>query len=88
MTPTKKAIKEAKGMSKYPFTGRVWQFQNQKNFHIPQMKEYDGTTDPIGFLHLFYQVMILETTDDDLLCKVYPRMLTGAATIWFNQLEP
>lgn len=32
--------------------------------------------------------MILETTDNDLLCKVFPRMLTGLAAIWFNQLEP
>lgn len=52
------------------------------------MKEYDGTTEPVGFLHLFRKLMILETTDDDLLCKVvFPRMLTGAATIWFNPLE-
>ncbi|GMN53875.1 hypothetical protein TIFTF001_023016 [Ficus carica] len=55
---------------------------------MPQMKEYDRTIDPVGFLHLFLQVMILETTDNDLLCRVFPRMLTGAAAIWFNQLEP
>ncbi|GMN63173.1 hypothetical protein TIFTF001_032250 [Ficus carica] len=32
--------------------------------------------------------MILKTTYYDLLSKVFPRLLTGAAAIWFHQLEP
>lgn len=87
MTLTEKAIKEAKEMSNSPFTSRVLAVPKPKKFHMPQMKEYDETIDPIRFLHLFRQLMILKPTDDDLLCKVFPRMLIGATAIWFSQLE-
>ena len=52
------------------------------------MKTFDGKTDRVDFLHLFRQVMMLETSNENLLCKVFPRILSGTAATWFNKLEP
>lgn len=47
----------------------------------------EGKTDLVGSLVSIQQVMILETINENLLCKVFLRMLAGTDATWFNQLE-
>ena len=47
---------------------------------------YDGSSDPYDHMLHFNQVMILNTRNDRLLCKVFPASLKGPALAWFHKL--
>ena len=83
-----RAILEARSKIQSPFTEDILAEPKLDPFQVLQMMLYDGKSDYVAFLHQFRQVMMLETNQDQLLCKMFPRVLTGAATSWFNQLRP
>lgn len=87
MTPAELAIREAKRMAKSPFTDKILNEPKPEKFLVPKMKAYEGKTDLVGSLVSIQQVMILETINENLLCKVFLRMLAGTDATWFNQLE-
>ena len=57
-----------------------------RSFSIPPFAMYDGSSDPYDHMLHYNQVMILNTRDDRLLCKVFPASLKGPALAWFHKL--
>jgi len=47
---------------------------------------YDGTTDPDEHMDAYTTHMSLYTTDDAVLCRVFPTSLKGGAVSWFTKL--
>jgi len=47
---------------------------------------YDGTTDPDEHMDAYTTHMSLYTTDDAVLCRVFPTSLKGGALSWFTKL--
>ena len=86
MTLANLALREASSMAKCLFSKAILKEPKPEKFTAPYMKTFDGKTDLVDFLHLFSQVMILEMSNENLLCKVFPQVLSGTTTTWFNQL--
>lgn len=72
MSPVDPALSEARKMAKSPFSETTLKEPKPEKFTTPKMKTFDGKTDSVEFLHLFRQVMMLETSNENLLCKVFP----------------
>ena len=47
---------------------------------------YDGLKNPFDHLMHFRHIMTLQTSNDALLCKVFPSSLEGPALSWFHRL--
>jgi len=52
------------------------------------MSQYDGTTDPEEHVDVFTTQAGLYTSDDAILCRVFPTSLKGPALNWFTRLPP
>ncbi|XP_016207289.1 uncharacterized protein LOC107647755 [Arachis ipaensis] len=59
-----------------------------RNFKIPDIDLYDGTTDPRHQLSNFKSRMYLADASDTTRCKAFPTTLTKAAMKWFDNLPP
>ncbi|XP_077232650.1 uncharacterized protein LOC143870009 [Tasmannia lanceolata] len=55
---------------------------------MPQIPQYDGTTDPVDHLDTFRTTMLLYGASDGFLCRALPTTLTGAARDWYSRLKP
>ncbi|XP_022888985.1 uncharacterized protein LOC111404404 [Olea europaea var. sylvestris] len=71
-----------------PFTPKILSYPMPDRFKYTCMKEYDGTTDPINHLNVYTDVMNLQVTPDQVMCKTFPQMLINATRDWFSTLEP
>lgn len=71
-----------------PFTPEVLSYPLPDRFKYPQVKEYDGMTDPINHLNIYTDIMNLQVAPDAVMCKACPQTLTNAARDWFSTLEP
>lgn len=76
MSPADLALREARSMAKSPFSKANLKEPKPEKFIASKMKMFDGKTDPVDFLHLFREVMMLETSNENLLCMVFPRVLS------------
>ncbi|XP_072062128.1 uncharacterized protein [Arachis hypogaea] len=59
-----------------------------RNFKIPDMDLYDGTTDLKHHLSNFKSRTYLADASDAIHCKAFPTTLTRAAMKWFDSLPP
>ncbi|KAL4350477.1 hypothetical protein AHAS_Ahas10G0145900 [Arachis hypogaea] len=59
-----------------------------KDFKLPDMTLYDGTTDPNHHLSNFRSRMYLTNALDAVRCKAFPTTLTKTAIRWFDNLPP
>ncbi|CAL1406856.1 unnamed protein product [Linum trigynum] len=57
------------------------------NIHIPNLPEYNGTTDPEDHLSSFEILMPLIGASDATMCKILPATLGGDARQWYSQLH-
>ncbi|CAL1377162.1 unnamed protein product [Linum trigynum] len=57
------------------------------NIHIPNLPEYNGTTDPEDHLSSFEILMPLIGASDATMCKIFPATLGGDARRWYSQLR-
>ncbi|XP_077250975.1 uncharacterized protein LOC143890252 [Tasmannia lanceolata] len=71
-----------------PFTDRVLGAAVPLGFKMPQIPQYDGTTDPVDHLQTFRTTMLLHGASDGFLCRALPTTLTGAARDWYSRLKP
>ncbi|XP_077232394.1 uncharacterized protein LOC143869572 [Tasmannia lanceolata] len=55
---------------------------------MPQVPQYDGTTDPVDHLETLRTMMLLHCTSNEFLCRAFPTTLTGAARDWYSRLKP
>ncbi|XP_077248898.1 uncharacterized protein LOC143888386 [Tasmannia lanceolata] len=74
--------------NKTPFTEEVLHVVAPPGFKMPQLPQYDGTTDPVGHLETFKTVMLIHGVSDDFMCRAYPATLVGAAREWYSSLRP
>ena len=56
------------------------------HFALPKFHMYDGLQDPLDDLMRFCQIMMLQTSNDALLYKVFSLSLAGPALPWFHNL--
>ena len=71
-----------------PFTASVNSFPLPHKFRMPQIDSYDKVKDPLDHLETFKTLMHLQGVADEIMCRVFPTTLKGAARIWFSRLTP
>ncbi|KAL4276738.1 hypothetical protein AHAS_Ahas20G0237200 [Arachis hypogaea] len=71
-----------------PFTREIMKTKIPKDFKLPDMTLYDGTTDPNHHLSNFRSRMYLTDASDAVRCKAFPTTLTNTAIRWFDNLPP
>ena len=69
-----------------PLGQHILDYEPPRGFVIPPFAMYDGSTDLYDHMLHFNQVMILNTGNDRLLCKLFPANLKGPALAWFHKL--
>ncbi|XP_062015884.1 uncharacterized protein LOC133732360 [Rosa rugosa] len=86
--PRELAAEIARDVGKSPFTDDILNAAKPRRFTTPVFQKYDGTTDPVDHIKGYKQQMSIETTDEKLMCKIFPSSLTGPASTWFQDLKP
>ncbi|XP_030949374.1 uncharacterized protein LOC115973261 [Quercus lobata] len=71
-----------------PFTATINCFPLPHKFCMSQINSYDEVKDPLDHLEPFKSLMHLQRVVDEIMCRVFPTMLKGAARIWFSGLMP
>ena len=69
-----------------PLGQHILEYEPPSRFVIPPFAMYNGSSDPYDHMLHFNQVMILNTGDNKLLCKVFPASLKGSALDCFHKL--
>lgn len=86
--PREIAARIARGAGESPLTDDILSATKPKRFVVPAFQKYDGTTDPVDHIRGYKQAMRIETSDEKLMCKIFPTSLTGSAAKWFQDLKP
>ncbi|XP_023919235.1 uncharacterized protein LOC112030801 [Quercus suber] len=68
-----------------PFTPSVLECPLPPKFRLPQLEFYDGTKDPLDHIGAFKTILNLQQTPDEVICKLFPATLRGAARVWFSK---
>nr|XP_023881862.1 uncharacterized protein LOC111994219 [Quercus suber] len=71
-----------------PFTAPVTSFPLLPKFHMPQVKTYDRSKDPLDHLVSFKTLMHLQGVANEIMCRAFPTTLKGPTRIWFSTLTP
>ena len=69
-----------------PLGQHILDYEPPRGFVIPPFAMYNGSSDSYDHMLHFNQAMILNTRDDQLLCKVFPASLKGLTLAWFHKL--
>ena len=73
-----------------PFTDALALVEMPRKFTFPNMKTYDGTTDPMDHITSYKQRMFTTVIPRDLwevcMCKIFGSSLLGPALQWFTNL--
>ena len=68
-----------KNARRHPFVNGIMETPLPIGWETLVIDRYDGTTDPDEHIHVYLTQVGLYTTDDAILCKVFPTSLKGAA---------
>ena len=71
-----------------PFTAAVNSFPLPHKFRMPHIDSYNEVKDLLDHMETFKTLMHLQGVADEIMCKVFPTTLKGAARIWFSRLTP
>ena len=63
------------------FTTKVLNCPFPPKFRLPQLELYDGSKDPLDHIESFKTLMLLQMTLNEVMCKVFPTTLKGAARV-------
>ncbi|XP_075662955.1 uncharacterized protein LOC142632439 [Castanea sativa] len=74
-------------ISKSPFTRRVEEGKLPWRFTQPAFTIYNGRTDPMEHVSHFNQRMAVHSTNETLVCKVFPSSLGPMVMRWFDGLK-
>ena len=69
-----------------PLGQHIPNYEAPRRFIIPAFSMFDGSADPYDHMLRYNQAMILNASNDRLLCKVFPISLRGSALAWFHKL--
>ena len=64
-----------------PFIAAVNFFPLPHKFRMPHIDSYNGVKDPLDHLETFKTLMYLQGVADEIMCRVFPTTLKGAARI-------
>ena len=74
-------------VAKSPFMRNIEGASLPWRFHQPTFSLYNGRTDPVEHVSHFSQKMAVHSTDEVLMCKIYPSSLSSMTIRWFNGLK-
>ena len=80
MPPTA-LIRRPDDMLSSPLGQYLLDYEPSRGFVIPTFSTFDGSTDPYDHMLHYNQVMILNASNDRLLCKVFP------VITWFHKFN-
>ncbi|XP_023889848.1 uncharacterized protein LOC112001909 [Quercus suber] len=69
-----------------PFTPSVLECPLPPKFRLPQLEFYNSTKDPLDHIRAFKTILNLQQTPDEVICRLFPTTLRGAARVWFSKL--
>jgi len=72
---------------RHPFTNTIIEVPLPEKWKGFNRDRYDGSTDPNEHMDVYTTHMSLYTSDDVVLCRVFPTSLKGAALSWFTKLS-
>ncbi|XP_068492279.1 uncharacterized protein [Phaseolus vulgaris] len=73
---------------RHPFTNNIIEVPLPEKWKGFNRDRYDGSTDPDEHMDAYTTHMSLYTSNDAVLCRVFPTSLKGAALSWFTKLSP
>jgi len=85
---TAKTLVVQKNARKHPFVDGIMETPLPRGWKTLVIDRYDGTTDPDEHMHVYLTQVGLYSTEDAIMCKVFPTSLKGAALSWFTRLAP
>ena len=71
-----------------PFTNEVLNCLFPPKLCFPQFESYDSFKDPLDQIESFKTLILLQMTPDEVMCRVFPTTLKGAARVWFCKIPP
>lgn len=69
-----------------PLTDEIMAQAPPPKFVIPKINVYNGTAGPTDHLLHYRNIMALNTSEDYLMCRVFPASLHGQALVWFHKI--
>ncbi|CAA0841734.1 Unknown protein, partial [Striga hermonthica] len=69
-----------------PFVDSIMKEEIPSSFKMPQMENYDETSDPRDHLENFQALMMLHGETDAIKCRAFSATLRKSARIWFSSL--
>ena len=79
-------IRRPDDMLSSPLGQHILDYDPPRGFVIPAFTTFDGSIDPYDHMLHYNQAMTLNSSNDQLLCKVFPASLRGPALAWFYKL--
>ena len=73
---------------RHPFTNNIIEVPLPEKWKGFNRDRYDWSTDPDEHIDAYTTHMSLYTSDDAVLCRVFPTSLKGATLSWFTKLSP
>ena len=74
-------------ISKSPFARRINKARLPYWFPQPMFTIYNKRSDPVEHVSHFTQKMVVHSSNEALMCKVFPSSLRPVAMRWFDALE-
>ncbi|KAJ0961100.1 hypothetical protein J5N97_000915 [Dioscorea zingiberensis] len=71
-----------------PFIKAIWEAPFPDHFRPPNVSSYDGTSDPQEHLESYRDEMMVNRTTEAVMCRAFPRTLSGDAHDWFRGIPP
>ncbi|XP_068466503.1 uncharacterized protein [Phaseolus vulgaris] len=73
---------------RHPFTNTIIEVPLPDKWKGFKRDRYDGSTDPDEHMDAYTTHLSLYTSDDTVLCQVFPTSLKGVTFSWFTKLSP
>jgi hypothetical protein len=74
-------------ISSSPFSAEIERAKFPARFVSPNLAVYDGKGDPVGHLSRYRQSMAIHTSNDALMCRIFPSSLGEVGLRWFDRLD-
>ena len=79
---------EPEGERRHPFVDGILSAKLPTRWKGLGIDRYDGSTDPNGHIDVYEIQMHLYTTNQAIMCRVFPTSLKGMTLNWFTRLLP
>jgi len=79
---------EPEGEARHPFVDGILSAELPARWKGLGIDRYDGSTDPDEHIDVYETQMRLYTTNQTVMCRVFPTSLKGMALNWFTRLPP